>query len=172
MKIALGCDHIVTDTKMKISEFLKDLGHEVIDVGAYDMHRTHYPIYGRLIAQAVVTGEADFGVALCGTGVGISVSSDKIKGTRVALVGDVAAARYARENLNANIVAFGGRILGQNLIHHIVQTFIETPYLSTPEKEALIAKIDNIGEIDANIAQNAHIFDEENEKWVEGYYHD
>lgn len=172
MKIALGCDHIVTDTKMKISEFLKDLGHEVIDVGAYDMHRTHYPIYGRLIAQAVVNGEADFGVALCGTGVGISVSSDKIKGARVALVGDAVAAKYARENLNANIVAFGGRILGQNFIHHIIQTFIETPYLSTPEKETLIAKIDRIGEIDTNVAKDSHIFDEENQKWAEGYYHD
>ena len=78
MKIALGCDHIVTDVKMKISKHLKEQGHEIIDVGTYDFVRTHYPIYGRLIAEEVVNGRADFGVALCGTGVGIAVSADKV----------------------------------------------------------------------------------------------
>lgn len=63
MKIALGCDHIVTDVKMKISKHLKEQGHEIIDVGTYDFVRTHYPIYGRLIAEEVVNGRADFGVS-------------------------------------------------------------------------------------------------------------
>jgi len=103
MKIALGCDHIVTDVKMKISKHLKEQGHEIIDVGTYDFVRTHYPIYGRLIAEEVVNGRADFGVALCGTGVGIAVSADKVPGTRVVLVGDVATARSAREELIAKI---------------------------------------------------------------------
>ena len=168
MKIALGCDHIVTDTKMKISEHLKDLGHEVIDVGTYDFHRTHYPIFGRLIAEDVVSGKADLGIALCGTGVGISASADK----GVALVGDVLTARYAKKELNANIIAFGGRILGQNLIHNIVDVFLETEYEPTEANKQLIEKIDNSIEVNPEIAKNDHIFDEENAKWTRGEYHD
>ena len=172
MKIALGCDHIVTDTKMKISEHLKDLGHEVIDVGTYDFHRTHHPIFGRLIAENVVSGKADLGIALCGTGVGISASADKVPGTRVALVGDVLTARYAKKELNANIIAFGGRILGQNLIHNIVDVFLETEYQPTESNRQLIEKINNIIEVSPEVAKNDHIFDEENAKWARGEYHD
>ena len=172
MKIALGCDHIVTDVKMKISKHLKEQGHEIIDVGTYDLVRTHYPIYGRLIAEEVVNGRADFGVALWGTGVGIAVSADKVPGTRVVLVGDVATARSARENLNANIVAFGGAILGINFINNIVDEFINTKYKPIPEKEELIAKIDKLSEVSPDVAANDHIFDEENAKWNRGEYHD
>lgn len=172
MKIALGCDHIVTDTKMKISEHLKDLGHEVIDVGTYDFHRTHYPIFGRLIAENVVSGNADLGIALCGTGIGISASADKVPGTRVALVGDVLTARYAKKELNANIIAFGGRILGQNLINNIVDVFLETKYEPTKTNQKLIEKIDKVIEVNPEIAKNNHIFDEENAKWDRGEYHD
>ena len=139
MKIALGCDHIVTDTKMKISEHLKDLGHEVIDVGTYDFHRTHYPIFGRLIAE---------------------------------IVGDVLTARYAKKELNANIIAFGGRILGQNLIHNIVDVFLETEYQPTESNRQLIEKINNTIEVSPEVAKNDHIFDEENAKWARGEYHD
>ena len=89
MKIALGCDHIVTDVKMKISKHLKEQGHEIIDVGTYDFVRTHYPIYGRLIAEEVVNGRADFGVALCGTGVGIAVSANKVPGTLELYLSDM-----------------------------------------------------------------------------------
>ena len=172
MKIALGCDHIVTDVKMKISKHLKEQGHEVIDVGTYDFVRTHYPIYGRLIAEEVVKGHADFGVSLCGTGVGIAVAADKVPGTRVTLVGDVVTARAARENLNANIVAFGGAILGINFINNIVDEFINTKYEPNPEKEKLIAKIDKLSEVSPEVAANDHIFDEENAKWARGEYHD
>ncbi len=172
MKIALGCDHIVTDVKMKISKHLKEQGHEIIDVGTYDFVRTHYPIYGRLIAEEVINGRADFGVALCGTGVGIAVSADKVPGTRVVLVGDVATARSARENLNANIVAFGGAILGINFINNIVDEFINTKYKPSPEKDELIAKIDKLSEVSPDVAANDHIFDEENAKWNRGEYHD
>lgn len=176
MIIALGCDHIVTDTKMKISDHLKEMGHEVLDVGTYDFTRTHYPIFGKKIGEAVGSGKADLGVALCGTGVGITTSSNKNLGVRSALVRDVTSAVYAREALNANIIGFGGKIVGQNLIFSIVDAFLAAAYQKTPEHDALVAKIDALGEAEAKKEDhqtgNEHFFDEENKKWAEGFYHD
>ena len=159
MKIAIGCDHIVTDIKIKAAEFLKKQGHEVIDVGTYDFIRTHYPIYGRKVGKAVATGQADLGVCICGTGIGINSAAQKVRGVRGACVADVETAIAARENLNANVIGCGGRVVGIGTIEDILEAFLKAEYKPTPEKDALIAKIDGM------IGENDCI---ENE----GFYHD
>ncbi len=160
MKIAIGCDHIVTDIKIKAAEFLKKQGHEVIDVGTHDFIRTHYPIYGRKVGVLVAKGDVDLGVCICGTGIGINNSAQKIKGVRAACVTDVQTAVAAKEQLNANVIGCGG-----------LDAFLKAKYQPTPERDALIQKIDNMIP-DNDAIENDHIFDEYNKKWAEGYYHD
>ncbi|QJA09605.1 galactose-6-phosphate isomerase subunit LacB [Romboutsia sp. CE17] len=171
MIISVGCDHIVTDIKDKIVNYLVSKGHKVIDNGTYDHTRTHYPIYGKLTAEKVVNGEADLGIVICGTGVGITNAASKIKGARVALVRDVETARYSREQLGINVLGLGGRITGLGLIENIIDVFLGTEFNPTEENKSLIAKIDNMIEKDyAN--GDIHFFDEFNEKWDRGEYHD
>lgn len=171
MKIAIGCDHIVTDVKIKAAEFLKKQGHEVIDVGTYDFIRTHYPIYGRKVGKMVATGEADLGVCICGTGIGINNGAQKVKGVRAACVTDVQTAVAAKENLNANVIGCGGRVIGIGSIEFMLEAFLKAEYQPTPEKDALIKRIDEMIP-DNDCIANDHLFDEYLQKWDEGFYHD
>lgn len=119
----------------------------------------------------VTQHEVDMGICICGTGVGINVSAQKVKGIRGALVGDVQTAIAAKENLNANVIGMGGRVVGVGTIEYILNAFLKAKYKPTPEKEALIKKIDNM--IDNNdCIDNDRIFDEYLKKWQEGFYHD
>lgn len=172
MKIAVACDHIVTDRKNHVVEYLLGKGHEVADCGTHNNVRTHYAIYGKKAAEKVVCGEADLGIVLCGTGVGITSSTAKVVGTRPALVRDISTAVYARKHLNANILAFGGRITGVGLMESIIDAFLETKFEPTEEDIKLIEKIDSIAVEKEGQFGNDEFFDEFLEKWDRGEYQD
>ena len=174
MIIAIGCDHIVTNEKMAISDHLKACGHTVIDCGTYDHARTHYPMYGKAVGEKVASGEADAGVVMCGTGVGITNAVNKVPGARCALVRDMSTAVHARECLNANVIGFGGKITGEFLIADIVDAFLAASY--QPHARARRPRGQDRrrrGRLRRRRpGRPPHFFDEFIEKWDRGEYHD
>lgn len=128
MKIAIGNDHAATELKFIIKEYVEGMGHEVINFGTDDNESCDYPAYGKKVGEAVVNGEADCGILICGTGVGISIAANKVKGIRAAVCSDVATAHLVKEHNNANIIAFGARIVGVELAKDIVKTYLEAEF--------------------------------------------
>ena len=128
MKIAIGNDHAATELKLIIKEYVESLGHEVVNFGTDDNESCDYPLYGKKVGDAVARGEVDCGILICGTGVGISIAANKIKGVRAAVCSDVATAHLVKEHNNANIIAFGARIVGVELAKDIVKTYLEAEF--------------------------------------------
>ena len=129
MKIIIGNDHAATAMKFEIMEYLKELGHEVVNVGTDSNESCNYPEYGEKVGRAVVAGEADCGVLICGTGVGISIAANKVPGVRAAVCSDVTTARLVKEHNNANIIAFGARIVGTETAKDIVKAYLDAEFL-------------------------------------------
>tara|TARA_B110000438_G_scaffold102314_1_gene101242 strand:+ start:591 stop:1022 length:432 start_codon:yes stop_codon:yes gene_type:complete len=128
MKIAIGCDHAAFKEKQKILKFLNKLGHVVVDLGTYSNESVNYPEYGHAVANKVVKDEVDKGIVLCGTGIGISMAANKIKGSRVALCTSVNHAEMSRKHNDANILALGSRMTDYKLIESIISVWLETEF--------------------------------------------
>lgn len=128
MKIAIGNDHAAVEMKREIQKYLEELGHEVVNYGTDTVESCNYPEYGEKVGRAVADKEADCGVLICGTGVGISIAANKVKGVRAAVCSDVTTARLVKEHNNANIIAFGARIVGIELAKDIVRAYLDAEF--------------------------------------------
>ena len=126
--IALGSDHGGYGLKQEIIGYLEEKGIEYKDYGCYDESPCDYPVFGKKAAQAVVSGECENGILICGTGIGISIAANKIKGVRAALCHDVFSAKATREHNDANMLAMGARVVGPGLALMIVDTFLNTEF--------------------------------------------
>ena len=128
MKIAVGNDHVAVEMKNYIKEHLQNMGHEIIDCGTNNTDRTDYPIYGKRVAELVASKECDYGVLICGTGVGISLAANKVDGIRAVVCSEPYSARLSRQHNNANIIAFGARVVGLATAEMIVDEFFSAEY--------------------------------------------
>lgn len=128
MKIAIGNDHVAVEMKQHIKRYVEEMGHEVVNFGADSPERCDYPVYGKKVADAVASGECDFGILICGTGVGISLAANKTKGIRAVVCSEPYTARLSRQHNNTNIVAFGARVIGIATAEMIVQEFLTAEF--------------------------------------------
>jgi RpiB/LacA/LacB family sugar-phosphate isomerase len=141
MTIALGSDHGGFALKEAIIEHLKEQGFDIKDFGAYGACSSDYPDNAAPVCEAVLAGEADSGILICGTGIGISISANKIRGIRCALCGDVYSAKMARLHNNAQVIALGGRVVGEGLALEIVDAFLCTPFSGEARHARRVEKI-------------------------------
>ena len=126
--IALASDHAGFELKEAIKKYLVDNNYDIMDFGTNSPASVDYPTFGRMAAEAVASGECDKGIVCCGTGIGISMAANKIKGVRAALCSDCFSAKYTRLHNNANVLCFGGRVVGAGLACMMVDAFLETGF--------------------------------------------
>lgn len=148
MKIGIGCDHAAFHMKEEVAAYLKGLGHEVEDFGTYSETRCDYPVYGEKVARAVAEGRVERGVLICGTGVGISLAANKLPGIRAAVCSEPVTARLSRAHNDAQIIAFGARIVGMETAKAILDAFLKTAFEGGRHQERLdlISRIEEGGQ--------------------------
>jgi ribose 5-phosphate isomerase B len=144
MKIAIGNDHVATSIKRVIAEHLVSLGHEVVNFGTDTTERIDYPIPAKRVADAVASGECERGILICGTGIGISLAANKVRGIRAAVCSETYSAKMARAHNDANIIAFGARVVGEEVAKAIVEVFLATDYEGGRHQ----ARVDMIAQIE------------------------
>ena len=128
MKIAMGNDHSAVEMKNIIKEHLISKGYEVMDLGTNSEESCDYPVYGEKVGRAVASGEADLGIAICGTGVGISLAANKVRGIRACVCSEPYTAKLSRMHNNSNVLAFGARVVGSELAKMIVDEWLAAEF--------------------------------------------
>ena len=146
MRVALGSDHAGFDLKALLVTTLTDWGHEVVDLGAANgVDSVDYPDYGSAVGHAVVSGRAELGVAICGSGIGISIAANKVSGVRAALAHDATSARLAREHNHANVLCLGARLVGAPVAIDAVEAWLN----ATPGVGRHLGRIEKLDALDA-----------------------
>ena len=141
MKIAIGCDHGALDLKNAVIKHLEKKGFEIKDFGTYTLDSCDYPDFAAPAAKAVASGECDKGIVLCTTGIGVSITANKIKGIRCALLSDVMSARMTREHNDTNMMAIGAGVVGQMLALEIADTWLGTEFSGEARHQRRIDKV-------------------------------
>ena len=141
MKIALGCDHGALALKNALIPHLEKQGYEVKDFGTYTLDSCDYPDFAGAAAQAVASGECEKGIVLCTTGIGVSITANKVKGIRCALLSDVMSARMTREHNDTNMMAVGAAVVGQMLAFEIIDTWLGTEFSGEARHQRRIDKM-------------------------------
>jgi ribose 5-phosphate isomerase B len=128
MRIGVGNDHSALELKAELVAFMQQMGHEVVDFGTNSTDSCDYPVYGEKVARAVVAGEVDKGVLICGTGLGISLAANKVDGIRAAVCSEPFTAKMSRAHNDCNILSLGARVVGSELAKMIVETWLTTEF--------------------------------------------
>lgn len=124
MKIGIGNDHAALEMKNQVMEYLEEKGYEVINYGTNTPESCNYPEFGEKVGRAVVSGEVDCGILICGTGVGISLAANKVKGVRAVVCSEPYSAKLSKQHNNTNILAFGARVVGIELAKMIIDEWL------------------------------------------------
>ena len=128
MRIAFGADHAGFELKEKLKAHASSRGHDILDLGTHSTDSVDYPDFGRAVGEAVAAGRADRGVAVCGTGIGIAIAANRVPGIRAGVPNDLFATRLMREHNDANVIAFGARLVAPPLAEAMLDLFLETPF--------------------------------------------
>ena len=128
MKIAMGNDHSAVEMKEAMKAYVESKGYEVIDFGTNSTESCDYPEFGEKVGRAVASGEADYGIAICGTGIGIGIAAGKVKGVRVCTCSEPYSARLSRMHNNSNVLAFGARVVGSELAKMITEAWLDAEF--------------------------------------------
>ena len=144
MKIGIGNDQAAVDMKKEVVAFLEEKGYEVVNFGTDTKDSCHYPEYGRKVAEAVAAKEVDLGILICGTGVGISLAANKVKGIRAVVCSEPYSAKLSRQHNNTNVLAFGARVIGIELAKMIIEEWLDAEFMGGRHQD----RIDMIMEIE------------------------